>query len=136
MQLARGFLLLGLGRVLEARVHRVLKRLLHIENGLSKSRHDILILRSFRVDILVCCLVSPLVLGLVCRLIEVLPKVFGVINRLVDIGVNVLASYAPQIDDFTLVLSILLILVHLINIDCEQVASSAVFNSPLLVDRI
>ena len=62
-----------------------------------------------------------------------LPKVSGVIGRLLDIGVNVLASYAPQIDDFTLVLSILLILIHLINIDCEQVASNAVFNSPLLV---
>ena len=114
-------------------MHRVLKRLLHIENGFSESWHDILIFRSFRVDILVCCLVSPLVLGWVCRLIELLPEVSGVISRLLDIGVNVLASYAPQIDDFTLVLSILLILIHLINIDCEQVASYAVFNSPLLV---
>ena len=115
-------------------MHRVLKRFLHVKNSLSKSWHDILILRSFRVDILVCCLISPLVSSLACKLIELLPRVY--IYRLVYIGVNVLTSYAPQIDDFTLVLSILLILVHLINIDCEQVASNAVFNSPLLVDGV
>ena len=115
---------------LEARVHRILKRLLHVENGLSISWHDVLL----RAYLLICCLISCPVSGLVFGLLIELPSV---IYRLVDIGVNVLASYASQIDDFTFVLSsILLIFIDLIDIDSELIATCAVFNSPQLVYRI